>query len=138
MGKVRDSLHDSQIEVTFCELFFKRDCFKTFGSVLDIVFFLLVCPVTLVTQGKCPFSGATGKFQIRPQEPRYLRLKNWIEGTQAVDTLHQKADNVSDTFWKPVSYASDSGEFWKSSKGFGRFRVNFHCIVLYFGGFRIF
>ena len=65
---------------------------------MDLVFFLLVCPVTQATQGKCPFSGATGKFEMRAQEPRYLRLKNWVEGTQAVDTLHQKAYNVSDIF----------------------------------------
>ncbi|KAL9981801.1 hypothetical protein ACROYT_G010554 [Oculina patagonica] len=52
-----------------------------------------VCPVTLATQGKCPFSGATGNFEMRPQEPRYLRLKNWVESSQAVDTLHQKAYN---------------------------------------------
>lgn len=51
------------------------------------------CPVTQISQGKCPFSGATGTFEIRPQEPKYLRLKNWVEGTQAVDTLHQKATN---------------------------------------------
>ena len=54
------------------------------------------CPVTQISQGKCPFSGATGTFELRPQEPKYLRLKNWVEGTQAVDTLHQKATNVSE------------------------------------------
>ena len=54
--------------------------------------------MALVSQGKCPFSGAGGIFEMRPQEPKYLRLKNWIEGTQAVDTLHQKAANVSNNF----------------------------------------
>ena len=47
-------------------------------------------------QKKCPFSGATGEFMMRPQEPKHLRLRNWVDGTQAVDTLHQKATNVSD------------------------------------------
>ena len=47
-------------------------------------------------QGKCPFSGMAEEFKMRPQEPKYLRLKNWIESTQAVDTLHQKATNVSE------------------------------------------
>lgn len=51
------------------------------------------CPMAAAFQGKCPFSGVTEEFKMRPQEPKYLRLKNWIESTQAVDTLHQKATN---------------------------------------------
>ena len=54
------------------------------------------CPIAMPFSGKCPFSGATGEFNIRPQEPKYLRLKNWVEDTQAVDILHQKATNVSE------------------------------------------
>ena len=54
------------------------------------------CPIAMAFPGKCPFSGATSEFKIRPQEPKYLRLKNWVEDTQAVDTLHQKAANVSE------------------------------------------
>jgi len=54
--------------------------------------------VTQISQGRCPFSGATGKFELRPQEPKYLRLKNWVENKEAVDTLHQKATNVSEGF----------------------------------------
>ncbi|KAK2574222.1 Nitric oxide synthase [Acropora cervicornis] len=41
-------------------------------------------------QSEFPSSGSFGEFQIRPQEPKYLRLKNYVEGSEVVDTLHQK------------------------------------------------
>ena len=83
-------------------------------------------------QGKCPFSGATGEFKMRPQEPKYLRLKNWVEDTQAVDTLHQKATNVSDntmTEWegqtgKYLVRSHDLASATRSLRHFGLARVN--------------
>ena len=44
---------------------------------------------------KCPFSGQIGEFKMRPQEPKHMRLRNWIEDFDSVDTLHQKAIKVS-------------------------------------------
>lgn len=44
---------------------------------------------------KCPFSGQIGEFKMRPQEPKHMRLRNWIEDSDSVDTLHQKAIKVS-------------------------------------------
>lgn len=44
---------------------------------------------------KCPFSGQIGEFKMRPQEPKHMRLRNWIEDSDSVDTLHQKALKVS-------------------------------------------
>lgn len=41
-------------------------------------------------QSEYPSSSSFGEFQIRPQEPKYLRLKNYVEGSEVVDTLHQK------------------------------------------------
>nr|AAK61379.1 nitric oxide synthase [Discosoma striata] len=48
------------------------------------------CPFIGADEKKCPFAAG---FQMRSQEPKYLRVNNWIEGTQMVDTLHQKATN---------------------------------------------
>ena len=53
------------------------------------------CPMASAMQGRCPFSGTTEGFRMRPQDPKYLRLMNWVEGKETVDTLHQKATNVS-------------------------------------------
>ena len=44
---------------------------------------------------RCPFSGQIGEFKMRPQEPKHMRLRNWIEDSDSVDTLHQKAIKVS-------------------------------------------
>ncbi|XP_068736413.1 nitric oxide synthase 1-like isoform X2 [Montipora capricornis] len=51
------------------------------------------CPMASAMQGRCPFSGTTEGFRMRPQDPKYLRLMNWVEGKEMVDTLHQKATN---------------------------------------------
>lgn len=44
---------------------------------------------------KCPFIGQGEEFKMRRQEPKHMRLKNWIEDIDSVDTLHQKAIKVS-------------------------------------------
>ena len=49
-------------------------------------------------QSEYPSSGSFREFQIRPQEPKYLRLKNYVEGSEVVDTLHQKTKIVSEIF----------------------------------------
>ena len=49
-------------------------------------------------QSEYPSSGSFGEFHVRPQEPKYLRLKNYVEGSEVVDTLHQKTKTVSEIF----------------------------------------
>ena len=52
--------------------------------------------LAMAVQEKCLFSAQNGEFKMRDQEPKCLRLKNWVDGTQMVDTLHQKVENVSE------------------------------------------
>ena len=49
-------------------------------------------------QSEYPSSGSFGEFQIRPQEPKYLGSKNYVEGSEVVDILHQKTKIVSENF----------------------------------------
>ncbi|XP_073258814.1 nitric oxide synthase 3-like [Porites lutea] len=44
----------------------------------------------MAVQEECPFSGQNGEFKMRDHGPKCLKLKNWVDGTEIVDTLHQK------------------------------------------------
>ena len=50
----------------------------------------------MAVQEECPFSGQNGEFKMRDHGPKCLKLKNWVDGTEIVDTLHQKVKDVSE------------------------------------------
>lgn len=91
----------------------------------------------MAVQEKCPFSGQNGEFKMREHGPKCLKLKNWVDGTEIVDTLHHKVKDVSEikSSWHQflawnIAWILARTHFWqksfKASRRVGRrqFQIN--------------